>query len=49
MSLLCSTLGLERTGLAGLVLRIRERLDAPTAGFFRPDHDPPLLSIPNNQ
>jgi hypothetical protein len=48
MSLPCSTLNSEGTSLAR-ALRIRERLDAPTAGFFRPDHDPPLLSISNNQ
>ena len=46
MSLLCSTLDLEGTGLAGVALHIRERINAPTAGFLRssPDHDLPLSS-----
>lgn len=29
--------------VARLMKGVRNRIDSPTAGFFLPDHDPPLL------
>ncbi len=29
-----------------LLLTIRDRIISPTAGFFRPDHDPPFSFRP---
>jgi hypothetical protein len=31
--------------LLRLMLRVRNRIASPTAGFFLPDHDPPLLNL----